>query len=68
MSKTGIPVRELAIAWRQDPGFQAEYAALEDEFSQASASLEAEARGDAPLASSPSPPERSSPSPATQRQ
>lgn len=41
---TTVPFEEMAARWRKDPGFQAEYDALEEEFSLAHALIEARAR------------------------
>jgi ribosome-binding protein aMBF1 (putative translation factor) len=45
MSRKYIPVEEVAQEWAKEPGFQAAYDALEDEFALASALIKA--RGDA---------------------
>ncbi len=47
MTRTSIPVRELASNWKQDPEFRRAYDALEDEFALAQALIAA--RADAEL-------------------
>jgi ribosome-binding protein aMBF1 (putative translation factor) len=47
MTRRYIPVEEAAKEWMKDPEFRAEYDALEDEFTLASALIKA--RGDADL-------------------
>ena len=44
MSDRRIPVDELAREWQQDPEFRAEYEALDDEFTLATALIEARTR------------------------
>jgi len=44
MTRTYIPVEELAEEWSKDPEFVKEYDALEEEFALASAMIEARAR------------------------
>jgi len=44
MTRTYIPVEELAEEWGKDPEFVKEYDALEEEFALASAMIEARAR------------------------
>ena len=46
MSRKLIPVEESFRQWRKDPRYKAAYDALEEEFSLASAMIEARARAD----------------------
>ncbi len=46
MTRQFIPVEESFEKWRQDPGFLAEYDALEEEFSLAGALIRARASSD----------------------
>lgn len=46
MSRKMIPVEESLAKWRKEPKFRAAYEALEEEFSLASALIEARSRAD----------------------